>query len=116
MLTENIYYVDDKIMKVIDSQFEFNSKKGWFILYKNKEDNSFWRLDQSDKLQTKIFLKLVINENWDEFDDKILRIKLLKKNRGLSTNTCIWKDCDKKALNKIIYCELHAYNEMGIRK
>ena len=116
MLNENIYYVDNKIMQIIESQFEFTCKKGWFSLYKSKEDNSFWRLDLWDKFQTQIFLKLFTIENWDEFDDKNLRVGLLKKHRGLSDATCIWKDCNKKALNDIFYCELHAYNEMGIRK
>ena len=116
MLTEDIYYVNDKVIKIIEIEFDLIAKKGWFLLYKNKEDNSYWRLDVWDKLQTQLFLKLTTIENWDEFDDKDLRIELLKKNRGLSTNTCVWKGCDKKALNSIVYCELHAYNEMGIRK
>ena len=116
MLTEDIYYVNDKIIKIIEIEFDLIAKKSWFLLYKNKLTNSFWRLDEWDKLQTQIFLKLDTIENWDEFDDQNLRIELLKKNRGLSTSTCIWKDCDKKALNNIVYCELHAYNEMGIRK
>ena len=116
MLNEDIYYVDNKIMQIIESQFECTSKKGWFSLYKSKEDNSFWRLDQWYKFQTQIFLKLDTIENWDEFDDQNLRVGLLKKHRGLSDAKCMWKDCDKKALNNIVYCVLHAYNEMGIRK
>ena len=63
-------------------------------------------------------LKLKIDslENWAEFDDKDLRIELLKEFRGLSNEKCKWKDCSRKALNNLVFCEQHAYTEMGIRK
>ncbi|PIY12270.1 MAG: hypothetical protein COZ18_02485 [Flexibacter sp. CG_4_10_14_3_um_filter_32_15] len=116
MLKENIFYVDDTILKRIDSDFELIEKKDWYKLYQNKADKSFWRLDEWDKLQVQMFVKLVTIENWTEFDDKDLRIELLKKSRGLSIEKCNWKDCNKKALNNFVFCELHAYKEMGIRK
>jgi hypothetical protein len=46
MPTEDIYYVNDKTIKIIEIEFDLIAKKGWFLLYKNKEDNSLWRLDQ----------------------------------------------------------------------
>ncbi|MGQ7947149.1 hypothetical protein [Flavobacterium sp. WC2509] len=116
MLKENIYYVDDTILKRIDSDFELIEKKDWYRLYQNKTDKSFWRLDEWDKYQVQTFVKLKSVENWTEFNDEDLKIELLKKSRGLSIEKCNWKDCSKKALNNLVFCELHAYTEMGIRK
>lgn len=116
MLKENIYYVDEGILKRIKSDFELIENKGWFLLYENKIDKSLWRLDQWDKDQVQIFVKIESEKNWMEFDDKELRIELLKKFRGLSDEKCKWINCDKSALNNLVFCEIHAYTEMGIRK
>lgn len=116
ILKENIYYVDDTILKRIDTDFELIEKKDWYRLYQNKADKSFWRLDEWDKYQVQMFVKLKSVENWIEFNDKDLRIELLKKGRGLSNEKCNWKDCNKKAINNLAFCELYAYTEMGIRK
>ncbi|WP_299051803.1 hypothetical protein [uncultured Polaribacter sp.] len=115
-LKDKIYYADKNILKIIETEFELIDRKSWYILYKNKTDNSFWRLDEWDKYQEQFFVNLKSTEKWAEFNDKTLRIELLKKSRGLSNEKCIWKDCEKNALNKIVYCEKHAYNEMGIRR
>lgn len=116
MLNENIYYVDETILKRIDSDFDLIQKKDWYRLYQNKAEKSFWRLDEWNKYQTQMFVKLESAENWTEFNDQDLRIEFLKESRGLSNEKCKWKDCSKKALNNLVFCELHAYKEMGIRK
>ena len=116
MHTKNIFYIDEEILKIIESEFDLIEKKSWYRLYQNKEDKSFWRLDEWDKYQVQLFVKLESIENWSEYNDQNLRINLLKENRGLSQEKCKWKDCNKKALNNLVFCELHAYTEMGIRK
>ena len=116
MHTKNIFYIDEEILKIIESEFDLIEKKSWYRLYQNKEDKSFWRLDEWDKYQVQLFVKLESIENWSEYNDQDLRINLLKENRGLSQEKCKWKDCNKKALNNLVFCELHAYTEMGIRK
>jgi hypothetical protein len=116
MLKEKIYYVDEEILKRIESEFELIEKKDWYKLYENKNDKSFWRLDEWDKYQVQIFVKIDSLENWAEFDDKDLRIELLKEFRGLSNEKCKWKDCSRNALNNLVFCEQHAYTEMEIRK
>ncbi len=116
MLTENIYYVDGEILKKIDSDFEFIERKNFYLLYRNKGNNSFWRLDEWDKYQIQMFVKLESKENWAEYNDQDLRMDLLIKQRGVSNVKCKWKNCNKKALNNLVFCELHAYTEMGIRQ
>src|SRR5680860_323487 len=115
-LNDKIYYADQNILQSIESEFELIDRKDWYILYRSKTDNSYWRLDESDKYQERFFVQLESIEKWTEFNDNTLRIELLKKSRGLSNKKCIWKDCDKTALNNLVYCEHHAFNEMGIRK
>src|SRR5690606_27277917 len=104
------------ILKSIESDYELIEKKGWYKLYQNNMDKSFWRLDEWEKNQIQIFVKLESDKNWTEFDDEDLRITLLKESRGLSTEKCKWKDCSKKALTNLVFCEKHAYKEIGIRK
>ena len=114
--TEKIYYIDQDILKRIDSDFELIDHHDWYRLYQNITDKSFWRLDHWDKYQEQVFIRLETKEKWSEYNDKDLRIELLKKHRGTTANQCIWKDCDKNALKELTFCEYHAYIEIGIRK
>ncbi|THD67435.1 hypothetical protein E7Z59_07165 [Robertkochia marina] len=116
LLTEKIYYADQNILKLIESQFELIDCRNWYRLYRNKLDNSFWRLDEVDKYQEQFFVRLESSENWTEYDDQSLRIELLKKHRGTSSKKCTWEGCDKNALNEMLICEFHAFKEMGVRK
>ncbi len=114
-LTKRIYCVDEDILKIIESEFELVDQKNWYRLYKNKKDNSFWRLDEWDKYVKQFLVKLETSEKWFEFNDENLRIEFLKNSRGVSNKKCIWKGCEKNALNKLVYCENHAY-KMGVNK
>jgi len=115
-LSEKIYYADQTILNRIESEFELIDRKEWYRLYRNKKDNSYWRLDEWDKYQEQFFVRLESAENWTAYDDKELRMKLLKQNRGTTDINCIWKDCHRKALTDMAICEFHAYTEMGLRK
>lgn len=115
-LTEKIYYAEEDILKRIESDFELIDSKDWYILLQNKSDKSYWRLDVWDKYQEQCFVRLESNKDWSEYDDQELRIGLLKKLRGTTSNNCVWKECDKNALTDLTMCEYHAYSEMGLRK
>jgi hypothetical protein len=115
-MTERILYADKEIQERLNADFEFIEKKGWYLLYMNKVDKTYWRLDQYDKLQQQCFVKLDSLESWAEFDDKELRIELLKNTRGLGRGKCMWSQCKRSSLQGLVYCERHAYEEMGIRR
>ena len=115
-LTEKIYYADQTILNRIESEFELIDRKDWYKLYRNKKDNLYWRLDEWDKYQEQYFVRLESTENWSTYDDKELRIELLKLHRGTTDKKCTWKGCKNKALIDLAICEFHAYTEMGIRK
>ncbi|UKT62145.1 hypothetical protein [Pedobacter mucosus] len=116
MLTERIYYVTNEIKRQLSLDFELVEEKGWYLLYKRNFDKSYWRLDKPEKYQTQYFLKLNTLDNWAKFDAKDLQVNLLKKERGRNEiGICIWENCLTNSLNGLIYCEKHAYEEMGIR-
>lgn len=115
-MTERIYYVDKVILDSIKMDFELIDDKSWYQLYQHKIDKTFWRLDKYDKYQEQIFVGLDTSDNWIDFDDNDLRIDLLLKTRGVTQKKCIWNGCDKFTLKGLVYCERHAYKEMGIRK
>lgn len=115
-LTNNIYYLDKDLFDKIQNDFVLIDEKDWYQLYQNKSDNFFWRLDQHDKLQEQLFVRLINIDNWESFDDKSLRIDLLAKTRGFSHKNCIWKNCNNKRLIGLVHCAIHSYEEMGMRK
>jgi len=114
--TEKIYYVDQAIIQRLNDEFSLIEDEGWYQLYQNKADSSFWRLDKYDKYQEQIFVQLESKENWSTFNDEELRIQLLLNTRGTADNICSWHGCENKALKNLIFCERHAYLEMGIRR
>ena len=115
-LSENIYYVDQNILNRIELDFELIDRKDWYKLCLSKNDNSYWRLDEWDKYQEQLLVRLPSPDNWTTYDDRELRIDLLKRHHGTTDNKCIWKDCDRKALKDMAICEFHAYKEMGLRR
>ena len=117
MLTDTIYYTDEKLLELIKPEFDFIDDKGWFELYQHKQDKTFWRLDKWDKYQTQFFVRLETIDNWENFDDTELRVGLLKKTRGIDlTRKCIWNKCENYSLQRLVYCERHAYFQIGIRE
>lgn len=115
-MTEKVYYVDENILGIIKLDFDLVDEEQWYQLYRHKIDKSFWRLDKWDKYQEQFFVNLETPDNWRTFDAKDLQIELLGKTRGTTDNTCIWKDCTNPAMQGLVFCERHAYEEMGIRK
>ncbi|WP_046757621.1 hypothetical protein [Kordia jejudonensis] len=115
-LLNKAYYVDQSIRTIIEANFELIASENWYILYKYKVDQSYWRLDKWDKNQVQFFVKLESNENWTEVDTTSLKIELLKQSRGTTKQQCLWKDCENEALSAMKICAFHAFTEMGIRK
>lgn len=111
-----IFYADKKILDKIKSDFELIEDKGWYLLYLDKKDKGYWRLNKWDKFQEQYFIKLDSTDNWDTFDSKELEIQLLKETRGTDDKTCIWTGCQRPNLMGLVYCERHAFEEMGIRR
>lgn len=115
-MTEKIFYADREIQEWLKTDFELIESKGWYLLYRNTADRSYWRMDQYDRLQHQVLVKLDTIESWDEFDDTELRIQLLRDTRGQGKEKCMWMQCERMRLQGLAYCERHAYKEGGIRR
>ena len=116
MLTERIYYVDEKILDIISKDFDLIETASFYELLQCRKDKTFWRLDAWDKYQERFIVRLDTIENWVNYDSKELQIGLLLQTRSASDNKCIWNKCEKPSLKGLVYCERHAYEDMGIRK
>lgn len=114
--SDKIYYLNQEILDQIVLDFDLIDQRPWYELYQYKIDKTYWRLDKPDKYQVQFFVQLESLSNWVNYDSSELQIDLLLKTRGNSTKKCIWAVCSKISLQGLVYCEVHAYKEMGIRK
>jgi hypothetical protein len=85
-------------------------------LYKQKTDGTLWRLDGWDKYQEQYFVRIDDYSTWKDFDATELQIELLKKERGTTEKQCSWNLCKNNALAGLVFCERHAYLEMGLKR
>ncbi len=116
VFSEKIYYVDQGILDQIAIDFNLIDQYGFYELYQHKIDKAYWRLDKPDKYQVQFFVQLESLNDWVNYNSSELQINLLLKTRGNSTTKCIWAGCGEISLQELAFCEVHAYQEMGIRK
>ena len=95
---------------------ELVEQHGWYELYRNKEDGSYWRLDRGDKYQERFIVRIAEPGTWQTFDATELEKQLLLTHRGgLRTERCIVAGCKSTVLQKSAFCLDHTY-ERGVRK
>jgi hypothetical protein len=88
----------------------------WVKLYRCASCQQLWRVDEWDKYQTQMAVKVPMLEGWQAFDAKPLELQLLIESRGgLSGEPCIWAGCAKAAVKGVVYCAEHLY-ETGARR
>ncbi|WP_316749614.1 hypothetical protein [Pedobacter gandavensis] len=116
VFSEYIYYLDKEVSDKIAIDFALIDQSGFYELYQYKIDKTYWRLEKADKYQVQFLVRMESLNDWVNFDSRNLEIGLLLKTRGNSIKKCIWAGCGEISLQRIVYCELHAYLEMGIRK
>lgn len=117
----------DKLPKFIkadtsDSYFmQFNQidwkDDAWVHLVKCSDCSQHWQIDEWDKYQTGLAIKIEKPERWKTYNDKKVRIEFLVQNRGgLSDELCAWQRCNNKSLKGLVYCPTCAYEKIGIRE
>ena len=114
MFSDSVLLVDEKLLETLKDDFELIDSASWFELYRFRRDGSLWRLDEWDKYQERFLVQVPSQVGWANFDCRQLQEKFLEKRRGISTERCSMKDCQRPTLNKLAYCSKHAY-EIGIR-
>jgi hypothetical protein len=117
----------DKLPKFIkadtsDSYFkQFNQidwkDDSWVKLVQYPDCSQHWQIDEWDKFQTGLAIKVKDPESWKAFDDRAIRVEFLIHNRGgLSETRCAWQGCGNKAIIGLAYCPLCAYEKAKIRE
>lgn len=88
----------------------------WIKLYSCQSCNQFWKVDNHDKYQTNLAIKLDNAQNWEDFDDFEIRKEFLCRSRdGYSSEGCRKLGCNKIALKSLAFCLDHAW-EIGLRE
>ncbi|NOQ51446.1 MAG: hypothetical protein GQ578_04430 [Desulfuromonadaceae bacterium] len=89
----------------------------WVKLIKCPVCGQHWQLDEWDKYQTGLAIKIKEPESWRSYNDKDVRIDFLIQNRGgLSDGICAWQGCNNQALKGLAYCPTCAYEKSGLRE
>ncbi|MBB5358049.1 hypothetical protein HDE76_001255 [Rhodanobacter sp. ANJX3] len=88
----------------------------WVELCRCSSCGQLWRIDEWDKYQVQVAIKVSAVEGWDSFDFKPIQLKLLVNARGGLTNECCaWANCNHHAVKGVAYCAEHLY-DTGARK
>jgi hypothetical protein len=88
----------------------------WVKLCRCSSCGQLWRVDEWDKYQTQIAVKVPTIEGWESFDSKPSELALLVSSRGgTSEAQCIWAGCKQRAVKGVMYCAEHLY-ETGARR
>jgi hypothetical protein len=110
-----IAYYDNVSRDFLESLEKIDSKD-FFMLYKCRQCNQYWRIDVLDKYQTRFIVQLNSIDNWQNFDESdLVKALIIKECGGLQEKTCIMKGCNNKRLKRLVYCIDHAYED-GIRR
>ena len=89
----------------------------WVQLVSCPNCNQLWQLDEWDKYQLGLAIKIDVKEEWKSYNDKQIRIEFLIQSRGgLSTDNCAWQGCTNKALKGLAYCPQCAYEKLKLRE
>jgi hypothetical protein len=92
-------------------------RAAWLTLQKCENCDQLWQLDNIDRLQTNLAIKLDKNVEWRDFKDKPARYQYLIESRGgLSEKICIMEGCSQKALMSLAHCPFHAFDYLGLRE
>lgn len=108
-------YVDRQSPSFLASLTEI-STGNWVKLCRCESCGQLWRVDEWDKYQTQMAIKIPELAGWETYDAKPLELALLIESRGgLSEKQCLWAGCARLAVKGVVYCPEHLY-ETGARR
>lgn len=89
----------------------------WANIMKCPSCQQYWFLDEWDKYQIQLAIKVATKvAKWDSLDLEEERKKFLLVSRGgLSGDKCVWAGCSGKCVRDTVYCIDHLY-ATGARK
>ncbi len=88
----------------------------WMTLVRCPDCGQHWQLDEWDKLQVILAIKVASPDEWLHWDDKECRVEYLVQSRGgLGDQACGWQGCTNEALKDMAFCPRCAYEKLGLR-
>lgn len=88
----------------------------WVRLVRCPHCGQLWSVDEGDKYQTQLAVRIPKNEGWRELDTTPLRRRYLIQSRGgLTDEKCIWLGCEQRRVRGVVYCVDHLY-KIGARE
>jgi hypothetical protein len=108
-------YVNDQPPTFLGSMAQL-ATGNWVRLCRCAICGQLWRIDEWDKYQDQVAIKVSAIESWDSCDYKPLKLQLLVNARGgLSKEQCAWANCSHVAVKGVAFCAEHLY-DTGARK
>ena len=115
-------YPDTGRGSTVDQPFvdmeEVGTKAGkWVNLLRCSNCGQHWQVDEWDKYQIGISIKVNDPDKWEIFEDLSYRKDHLLRGRGGTTDEiCVWQDCEEKQLIGSAYCPEHSFEIGGMRE
>lgn len=101
----------------LDNNLTPIDRTAWLTLQKCENCDQLWQLDNIDRLQTNLAIKLDTNVEWRDFDDRPYRYQYLIDSRGgLSEEICIMEGCQQKSLKSLAHCPFQAFDYLGLKE
>jgi hypothetical protein len=111
LLEETVACGDDEELEFIrPKQLRLLREKPRVRLYICTECGTYWQVDHNERGPQAI--KDSEPFSWDVFDDRPYRLRFLERlHGGEGPETCLWRDCTRRALSGMSLCSHHAYSE-----
>jgi hypothetical protein len=99
----------DGTLRVLFPGFRQADVAHWRALLQCPTCGQLWAVDEWDKYQIQLAVKIADAEDWAA-SDEALRKEYLARSRGENTAAhCMWSGCKKNQLNDSSYCVDHLY-------
>lgn len=82
---------------------------GWKALLRCRSCSQLWSVDEWDKYQIQLVVKIAGTANWKTFDETQRKAHLAASRGGLCESNCTWNDCTRKQLKGSAFCVDHLF-------
>ena len=112
------YLIANNMQKPFNSMENVETKSNdWVHLKKCPYCNQYWQVDEHEKYQNGLAIKVNSPEYWHNSSDfEIRKNAMIKNHGGLSDNTCKWESCNQLAMCDMAFCAKCAYTQQKFRE
>jgi hypothetical protein len=82
---------------------------GWKALLKCRSCGQLWTVDEWDKYQLQLVVKIAHAADWKTSDEAQRKAHLASSRGGTSESNCMWNDCGRKQLKGSAFCVDHLF-------